>query len=386
MAINFPWAAYIREQGRQREREPDYLEQGLKGASEIASGLQDYSKRKQWSQTINQLVNSPNTAPEMKAFLPLLASNPSLANNLLPRLLPKQGTFLQQNPDGTFTIGGNTIPGQATPQDSSTTSSIPQQKMGPPVTAGVGGTLSPGMGGSPSPIPPQPPTPARPRFSIPITGNKAVDLLLKGVGGSKKPPAMDPSKAAYYQARATAAETGALSTIEKNIDPSVAGRNSPVGAAANSVRRAVNGLSLLQQPVVTKTAMEATLSDIDSILTQGSATVEGRRMLNSSNIYQNLAAYKSFVSSAPDKINVPPGVVNVYKNILTELAPISEKFVKDRVKQQGEFYRSRGEGLVGKKQYDDFLNRVQTGFSTGLPPPAPPGQDAQGGWSIQRVQ
>jgi hypothetical protein len=198
----------------------------------------------------------------------------------------------------------------------------------------------------------------------------------KGSGGITLKSPTDPSKANYYNARATSSEVGAMSQIEKNIDPSVASRTSPVGAAASSVRRAINGLSLLQQPIVTKTALEATTADIDSILTQGGATVEGRKMLSSPNFIQNLTNYRSFVSSSPDKVNVPPAMVNIYKNILNDLAPIQEKFVKDRIKQQGEFYRSKGEGLVGKKNYDDFLNRTVNGFSLSAPTGSPSQQSS----------
>ena len=79
---------------------------------------------------------------------------------------------------------------------------------------------------------------------------------------------------------------------------------------------------------------------------------------------------------------VPPGIVNLYRDILQDLAPVSEKFVKDRIKQQGEMYRSRGEGLVGKKQYDDFLNRTVNGFSV-----KPPGSgSSQGTQKIGRFE
>lgn len=206
-------------------------------------------------------------------------------------------------------------------------------------------------------------------------GNAALQNGLGGTGVRLTSPT-DPSKSRYYDARATAAETGALSTIEKNIDPSVASRTTPVGAAATTVRRAINGLTLLNQPVVTKTALEATMSDVDAILTQGSATVEGRKMLNASNVYQNVAAYKSFVSSAPDKVQVPGNVVNIYRDILKDLAPVSEKFVKDRVEQQWNFYKSRGNKLAGDKQYAALKDRILNGFSVQVPEGG--GQSGQG--------
>lgn len=179
----------------------------------------------------------------------------------------------------------------------------------------------------------------------------------------KKSGALDPAKDAYYAARATSAETSALSTIEKQIDPSTATRTTPVGAAASTVRRVLNGLSILQMPTVTNTALQAVVGDVDSIVTQGAATVEGRKALQGSNVYAKIQQLKSELSAHPENTPVPPGIVNLYKNILQDLGPVSESFVRDRVKQQGEFYRSRGERLVGKKQYDDFINRTVNGFS-----------------------
>jgi len=113
------------------------------------------------------------------------------------------------------------------------------------------------------------------------------------------------------------------------------------------------------------------MGDIDSILTQAGATVEGRKMLSNPNIYQKIAEYRSYVSKAPDQVAVPPNVVNVYRNILTDLGPIQEKFVKDRVAQQGEFYRQKGESLAGKKKYDDMLKRVMDGYTVQIPGATP---------------
>src|SRR5258708_37548482 len=96
---------------------------------------------------------------------------------------------------------------------------------GPPQTAGVGGVMAPSPAGG------LPPTPPRKPFNIPITGNKAADILGRGLGGSrlKVTSPTDPSKAHFYESRATGAAVGALSLIDKNIDPSVAPRTTLVG-------------------------------------------------------------------------------------------------------------------------------------------------------------
>lgn len=367
MALNFPWEMYQQVQ-EAKNRNRQQVNQNIAGLGQgLGQGFNTIGQAMQQEKSKKAIEEVMSKNPTLAPYAKLASMYPQeFMQNVLPKLTPKSGGSpeITIGPDGTMTIGGMPIAGQ---QPAATASPMTPAA---PQTAGIGGMTSPGG--------PPPPPPAGRSFSVPITGNKAADLLGRGFGKGKVGAITDPAKAHFYESRATSAEVGALSQIEKNIDPSIASKTTPIGAAASSVRRAINGLSLLQMPTVTKTSLEATMGDIDSIVSQAGATVEGRKMLSTPNFQSNLQAYRSFVSSAPDKVAAPPGMVRIYRDILTDLGPVAEKFVKDRVVQQSDFYRSRGEKLVGKEKYDAMTKRILEGFKIQVP-----GAETGGQWTDQ---
>lgn len=174
--------------------------------------------------------------------------------------------------------------------------------------------------------------------------------------------ASNESRGGYFDAREGQIRLGAADEIKKTLDPSNLSRGTTLGAAASSVKRAINGLSLLNQPTVTKTALEATMGDIDSILTQASATVEGRKMLNTPNFRNNITDFRSFISGSPEEVAVPEGVVNVYKNILNDLGPIAQNTVKDYVERTSKLQRGNALKFVTPEQYDSYKQEVLDGY------------------------
>lgn len=167
----------------------------------------------------------------------------------------------------------------------------------------------------------------------------------------------------YFGAKSGQIGLTSATTIKDQLDPSNLSRGTVMGAAASSVKRAVNGLSLMNQGAVTKTILEATLGDIDSILTQAAATTEGRKMLEAPNFKKNLTDFKSFVSNAPDTVSVPANYVNIYRNILNDLGPISQKTVSDYVNRTAKLIRPSSLKFVTPEQFDSFKQEVLDSYN-----------------------
>lgn len=169
----------------------------------------------------------------------------------------------------------------------------------------------------------------------------------------------------YYSNKAGQVGVQAVQNIKDQIDPYKLNRTSPMGAAASSVLRVINGASLLNQPIVTKAALEATLGDIDSILTQGAATVEGRKMLQGSNIYNSVANWKSFVSSSPQNVQVPENYKAVYKNILMELGKMNQSRIQQYVQRSASMVRPQALKIMTPEQFDSSVQDVMDQYDIG---------------------
>lgn len=314
MAYNFPWQMFAESEQRKRQQKLD----NLQAINDIFKTTGDtaamFGKRHQQKLMMDQIANDP----DLKKYAAFAEMNPDVfMQNVLPKLLGDKARIMSGSGD-LASVYQDPVTGE--------TSNIPKPGW-------IERRVSQGM-------------------ALQYTKPKMPMSGLATPAGQK-----------YLTTRATQAEVSALGQIEKDLDPSTASRTTPVGAAASSVRRAINGLSLLQQPVVTRTALEATMGDIDSILTQASATVEGRKMLSTPNFLMNVAKFRSFVSDAPDKTSVPQGMVKLYQDILNDLGPISERFIKDRVEQQWNLRRPQALKLTPAKEYEALKERILKGYS-----------------------
>ncbi len=331
----FPWAAFLEQQKRKQQQTQqaaqffgnalqsvgDNVGQGLQKRNQRNS-IQDFLSAQQ--QPIPGQVPQTASATGLPPKFPVASYDPNTDH-----ASPGQMPGMVPNPNAKFFRGMEKLPPEMAAQIMGPML-LAQQKQGLKASA----PLSKGM-----------------QAEIDMSNKK----YAAGAPGTPK--------GRMLTGRGIQSETSALTAIENNIDPAVAKKTTPVGAAAQSVRRVFNGLTLLQQPIVTKTALEATAADIDSILTQASGTVEGRKMLSQTNAYQNFQQLKAQLSNAPDQVPVTPGLVRIYKGILRDLGPVSQNFVVDRVKQQAEMYRSRGEELAGPEQYNAMINRAVKGFT-----------------------
>lgn len=353
MAFNFDWSLFQQAADRKRQNQQQLFQdiQGLgQSIGDIGQEIQKIRQKQAWTKTINSLMNDPNSSPQLKQILPLVAQNPELAGQLLPGALKQksQGPELEINPDGSMSVGGMPIPGQQMSQQPQ-----PQQS----TTAGVGGATSPGG------LPPVPgmDNQQKRKITLPLTGNKAVDLLTRPAKGVRVTSPTDPAKSDYYSKRAAQAEVSSMTQLEHALDPSYSARTNPIGAAASSVRRAVNGLTLLNAPTVTNTSLQSVVGDIDSIVTQGAATVEGRKALDTSNVYAKVQQFKAYVASHPENTPVPPGIVNLYKGILKDLGKVSQGFISDYVNQQYEAFKPQGSRMFGL-QYPALKKRILNSY------------------------
>lgn len=66
-------------------------QQALQGiGTGLGTALQKHRQKKQWQQTVSALMQNPDISPQMKAMLPLIQQNESLAGQLMPTIIKGQ--------------------------------------------------------------------------------------------------------------------------------------------------------------------------------------------------------------------------------------------------------------------------------------------------------
>jgi hypothetical protein len=90
--LTFPWEMFLQAQQMKNQNKQNMygdiagigqgLGQGLGAVGDVMQQRKRVQQKKAWSQTINQMMNDPNTPPELKTMLPMIAQNPDLAGQM----------------------------------------------------------------------------------------------------------------------------------------------------------------------------------------------------------------------------------------------------------------------------------------------------------------
>lgn len=115
--LSDPINAYLQAaQQRNQNRRESYQDLGALGQSvgqsvgALGQQFQQQKQKQQWQKTISGLMQDPNTPPQMKQMLPMLAQRPELAGQLLPGLMnPKKQPNVFRPVGGMMSEQGNPL-------------------------------------------------------------------------------------------------------------------------------------------------------------------------------------------------------------------------------------------------------------------------------------
>lgn len=125
MALDNPIDAYLRAAQAKNQNRRQAMQDAMgiwqnigEGFNTIAAQLQERKKKEQWQKTINELMANPNTSPQMKSLLPIVAQNPGAWELLSGASKPQQTPVnLNFGPQGA-SVGGPTPPTGGQPSQS----------------------------------------------------------------------------------------------------------------------------------------------------------------------------------------------------------------------------------------------------------------------------
>lgn len=357
MALDNPIDAYLRasemKQRNRQQAQQDAMGIGESlggGVTDIVQQIQAKKQKEQWGKTINSLLQDPNASPQMKQILPMLAQRPELAGQLLPGAMKAKssGTDLTINPDGSMSISGVPLGGQP-PQ--------PQKPAAPPMTAGVGGATTPAGG-----MPPQLPPPSRPTAHIPLSGNKAAELLTKSVG-KDKPTYQQDLRKQFIDAMNRKTDVFSRSLDIRQIDnlAKATGLQPTVvkGLQQNNIR-ADRAIAILDDPKATWAALNGWVSTDFAGMMQGGAP-QKEQILESQfpNWKAKLSQMQTYVSSHPEG-PIDPGFRDYMRHFVKGVKEIDNDYLWKNAAYQGNMIGPtiRGGSPYVKKSLDytkDFM-------------------------------
>lgn len=345
MALSSPIEAFLQAaQAKERNRQQSL--QDLQGVGQnIGQGFNTIGQAMQRKKLVEQLKANPQTAP----YAQLAAMYPEqFVQNVLPKLIPKSSNSpeLDINPDGSISVSGMPIGGQ--PQQ-------PPQPKQPPVTAGIDGAM--GSGGPP-------PTPPKgPRARIPITGNKAVDLITKGVGGNKPTVQQDlrqkmidamnkrtdvlSQKSQFGQIDRIAKATGIQPAVIKQIQ-------------TNNVR-ADRALSVLSGTVYPQ-KFNLALIDLAGIMQGGSPQLAELHGTSFPTFQENIARLKLYATGDP-KTPIPKQAVDEVRKLVQDLKEVDNNYIRQNAKFQSQMLGPTIQGF--QKNFSPVIQQGTENFIQG---------------------
>lgn len=170
----------------------------------------------------------------------------------------------------------------------------------------------------------------------------------------------------FFEARTGQIGVGIANDFQKDIDPSELPPTSVMGRTAQSISRAVNGLVLAEEgKPIPKATYDALKGDIDVIVSQASATVEGRKMLDTPNIIANMRNLQSFFSTTPGDVPMPENIVRIYRDIVKELGTTAQvrlhRYIDDNYKLKKGAYSK----FLSRDQMDAYVQSTKDRYDIG---------------------
>lgn len=168
------------------------------------------------------------------------------------------------------------------------------------------------------------------------------------------------ARGGFLGARETQIRAQMRDEFSKSIDPSVLPPTSVLGRAAQSIKRVVSGDTLLKEGEVTNQArLQAAKADLDVIITNASATVEGQKMLSTPTLISSLRQLQSYLSTDPGQVPVPKEVVDIYRKIISDLGPISQDTVQKYIDRTYRLKKGAYKSTLSPEEMDSYVQDVK---------------------------